>query len=153
MTIKCWTWRRRPAPGLCIRLFLIRPISFVTALNVIMITASRRREHSFRPRLSYGDYIKKLVDFLLEIELDMAEFTVLTPFPHTRTFDDLHNAKRISSYDWNDYTCGKVVFQPKLLSLNNYSRFIIMPGIGFMRKNLRIIKCSRCSKSYGKRKS
>ena len=62
------------------------------------------------------DYIKKLVDFLLEVELDMAEFTVLTPFPHTRTFDDLHNAKRISSYDWNDYTCGKVVFQPKLLT-------------------------------------
>ncbi len=62
------------------------------------------------------DYIKKLVDFLLEVELDMAEFTVLTPFPHTKTFDDLHNAGRISSYDWNDYTCGKVVFQPKVLT-------------------------------------
>jgi radical SAM superfamily enzyme YgiQ (UPF0313 family) len=62
------------------------------------------------------DYIKRLVDFLLEIELDMAEFTVLTPFPHTRTFDDLHNAGRIFSYDWNDYTCGKVVFQPKLMA-------------------------------------
>ena len=59
------------------------------------------------------DYIKRLVDFLLEIELDMAEFTVLTPFPHTRTFADLHNAGRISSYDWNDYTCDKVVFQPR----------------------------------------
>ncbi|MHB8136898.1 MAG: B12-binding domain-containing radical SAM protein [Smithellaceae bacterium] len=62
------------------------------------------------------DYIKKLVDFLLEIELDMAEFTVLTPFPHTRTFDDLKKEGRIFSYDWNDYTCGKVVFQPKLLT-------------------------------------
>lgn len=59
------------------------------------------------------DYIKRLVDFLLEVELDMAEFTVLTPFPHTRTFDDLHNAGRIFSYDWNDYTCDKVVFQPR----------------------------------------
>jgi radical SAM superfamily enzyme YgiQ (UPF0313 family) len=62
------------------------------------------------------DYIKRLVDFLLDIELDMAEFTVLTPFPHTRTFDDLHKEGRIFSYDWNDYTCGKVVFQPKLMS-------------------------------------
>lgn len=62
------------------------------------------------------DYIKKLVDFLLEVELDMAEFTVLTPFPHTRTFDDLQKAGRIFSYDWNDYTCGKVVFQPSLMS-------------------------------------
>ena len=62
------------------------------------------------------DYIKKLVDFLLDIELDMAEFTILTPFPHTRTFDDLHHAGRIFSYDWSDYTCGKVVFQPKVLT-------------------------------------
>jgi radical SAM superfamily enzyme YgiQ (UPF0313 family) len=62
------------------------------------------------------DYIRKLVDFLLEVDLDMAEFTVLTPFPHTRTFDDLKSENRISSFDWNDYTSGKVVFQPKLLS-------------------------------------
>lgn len=63
------------------------------------------------------DYIKRLVDFLLEVNLDMAEFTILTPFPHTRTFDDLQKEERIFSYDWNDYTCGKVVFQPKLLSV------------------------------------
>jgi radical SAM superfamily enzyme YgiQ (UPF0313 family) len=62
------------------------------------------------------DYIKRWMDFLLESELDMAEFTILTPFRHTRTFDDLHNAGRIFSYDWNDYTCGKVVFQPKLMT-------------------------------------
>ncbi len=62
------------------------------------------------------DYIKKWMDFLLDIELDMAEFTILTPFPHTKTFDDLHEAGRIFSYDWNDYTCGKVVFQPKMMT-------------------------------------
>lgn len=62
------------------------------------------------------DYIKRLVDFLLAVELDMAEFTVLTPFPHTRTFEDLHNAGRIFSYDWNDYTCDKVVFQPQSMT-------------------------------------
>ena len=45
------------------------------------------------------DYIKKWMDFLLDIELDMAEFTILTPFVHTRTFDDLHNEGRIISYD------------------------------------------------------
>ena len=62
------------------------------------------------------DYIKRWMDFLLEIELDMAEFTILTPFRHTRTFDDLHNAKRIFSYNWSEYNCGKVVFQPKLMT-------------------------------------
>jgi hypothetical protein len=62
------------------------------------------------------DYIKKWMDFLLDIELDMAEFTILTPFPHTKTFDDLHKAKRIFSYDWSHYTCGKAVFQPKVMT-------------------------------------
>jgi len=62
------------------------------------------------------DYIKKLIDFLLALDLDMAEFTVLTPFPHTRTFDDMQKENRILTYDWNNYTSSKVVFQPKLLT-------------------------------------
>ena len=62
------------------------------------------------------DSIRRLIDFLLEIELDLAEFTVLTPFPHTRAFEDLQAEGRILSYDWNDYTCDKVVFQPKHMS-------------------------------------
>jgi radical SAM superfamily enzyme YgiQ (UPF0313 family) len=62
------------------------------------------------------DYIKRRMDFLLVIELDMAEFTILTPFVHTRTFDDLEKEGRIYSYDWNDYTCGKVVFRPKMMT-------------------------------------
>jgi radical SAM superfamily enzyme YgiQ (UPF0313 family) len=60
--------------------------------------------------------IRRLVDFLMEVELDLAEFTVLTPFPHTRTFDDFHREGRILSYDWNDYTADKVVFQPDKMS-------------------------------------
>lgn len=35
------------------------------------------------------DDIKRLIDFLGEIDLDLAEFTVLTPFPHTKVYDDL----------------------------------------------------------------
>jgi radical SAM superfamily enzyme YgiQ (UPF0313 family) len=59
------------------------------------------------------DDIRRLIDFLLEINLDIAEFTILTPFPHTRAFEDLHRSGRILSYDWNDYTADKVVFRPK----------------------------------------
>ena len=62
------------------------------------------------------DYIKKLVDFLLEIELDLAEFTVLAPFPHTKAYDDLIKQKRIIDKDWNHYNAGQVVYQPKLMS-------------------------------------
>ena len=59
------------------------------------------------------DDIRRLIDFLLEIELDLAEFTVLTPFPHTRAWADLKRENRILSYDWNDYSADKVVFQPR----------------------------------------
>jgi radical SAM superfamily enzyme YgiQ (UPF0313 family) len=62
------------------------------------------------------DGIKRLIDFLLEIELDLAEFTVLTPFPHTRTFDDLEREGRILTKDWNAYTADRVVFQPRHMS-------------------------------------
>jgi radical SAM superfamily enzyme YgiQ (UPF0313 family) len=62
------------------------------------------------------DYIKRLVEFLLEIELDMAEFTILTPFPHSPIRDRLESEGRILSNNWIDYTADKVVFQPKLMT-------------------------------------
>ncbi len=62
------------------------------------------------------DYIKGLIDFLLEIKLDMAEFTVLTPFPHTKAYDELIAQDRIFSHDWNDYSADKVVYYPKHMS-------------------------------------
>jgi hypothetical protein len=55
---------------------------------------------------------------LLEIDLDLAEFTVLTPFPHTRVFNDFIKDKRIFNYDWNDYSAGKVVYTPKRMTAN-----------------------------------
>jgi len=59
------------------------------------------------------DDIKRLIDFLHEIDLDLAEFTVLTPFPHTKAWTDLRKQKRIFNYDWNDYNAGQVVYHPK----------------------------------------
>ncbi|MDR3269014.1 MAG: radical SAM protein [Tannerella sp.] len=62
------------------------------------------------------DDIKRLVDFLLEIDLDLAEFTVMTPFPHTKGYDDLLRQGRIFDFDWNHYNAGQVVFHPKQMS-------------------------------------
>ncbi len=68
------------------------------------------------------DGIKRLVDFLLEIELDMAEFTILTPFPHTPIRASLEQQGRILSNDWTRYTAGEVVYQPKLMSPDQLQR-------------------------------
>ncbi len=62
------------------------------------------------------DYCKRLVDFLLEIDLDLAEFTILTPFPHTPIRKDLERQGRILHNDWSRYTAGEVVFQPARMS-------------------------------------
>lgn len=62
------------------------------------------------------DYIKRLVDYLLEIDLDLAEFTILTPFPHTPIRAALEKDKRILHNDWARYTAGEVVFQPAKMS-------------------------------------
>lgn len=58
------------------------------------------------------DYIKRLVDFLLEVDLDLAEFTILTPFPHSPIRTKLEQEGRILHNDWIRYTAGEVVFKP-----------------------------------------
>lgn len=63
-----------------------------------------------------ADDIKRLVDFLMEIELDVAEFTVMTPFPHSPCRIELEKEGRILSNNWIDYNAGKVVFQPRQMS-------------------------------------
>jgi radical SAM superfamily enzyme YgiQ (UPF0313 family) len=62
------------------------------------------------------DDILRLIDFLLEINVDLAEFTVLTPFRHTKSYDDFLKEGRIIDKDWNNYNAGKVVFKPKHMS-------------------------------------
>jgi radical SAM superfamily enzyme YgiQ (UPF0313 family) len=62
------------------------------------------------------DDIKRLVGFLIENELDMAEFTILTPFPHSPLRAKFEKEGRILSSNWLDYTCDKVVFQPRRMT-------------------------------------
>ncbi len=58
------------------------------------------------------DDVKRLVDFLLELKLDMAEFTVLVPFPHTPVRAQLDREGRVLHNDWLRYTGSEVVYRP-----------------------------------------
>jgi len=62
------------------------------------------------------DYIKRLVDFLLEIDVEMAEFSILTPFPHTPVTKKFEEEGRILHRDWSRYTTAEVVYQPKKMT-------------------------------------
>jgi radical SAM superfamily enzyme YgiQ (UPF0313 family) len=43
----------------------------------------------------------------------MAEFTILTPFPHSPIREQYEREGRILNNNWLNYTADKVVFQPK----------------------------------------
>lgn len=58
------------------------------------------------------DVFRRMVDFLLECGLDLAEFTVLTPFPGTPLFAEMKKAGRILHEDWGRYNAENVVFRP-----------------------------------------
>lgn len=89
------------------------------------------------------DFIKRLIDFLLEIELDLAEFTVLTPFPHTPAFEKLHAENRIFSYDWDDYTADKVVFSPKNMSPQRLQEMLFYAWDTFYRESSQQVRMSK----------
>jgi len=59
------------------------------------------------------DFIRRFIDFLLEINLDLAEFTILTPFPHTRIERQLEEEGRILHRNWQDYNAAQVVYRPR----------------------------------------
>lgn len=59
------------------------------------------------------DFIKRLIDFLLEIDVDMAEFSILTPFPHAPVTRQFEKEGRILHKDWGRYNTAEVVYQPR----------------------------------------
>jgi radical SAM superfamily enzyme YgiQ (UPF0313 family) len=89
------------------------------------------------------DDIKRLVDFLLKIELDLAEFTVLTPFPHTQAWEALHREGRIFSYDWNDYTADQVVFHPRQMSAQRLQELLAYAWDTFYQDEPQPMKMSK----------
>jgi radical SAM superfamily enzyme YgiQ (UPF0313 family) len=97
------------------------------------------------------DFIKRLIDFLLEIELDLAEFTVLTPFPHTKAYTDLSRQNRIISHDWNDFSADQVVFQPKHMSPERLQELLDYAWNTFYRDEPQSIKMAKLFKQVVKK--
>lgn len=55
---------------------------------------------------------KETVEFLIESRVAFAQLVLLTPYPGTKTFDDLQKEDRILSYNWSKYGNRKLVFKP-----------------------------------------
>ncbi len=53
------------------------------------------------------------VRFLIKNKVSTVSFNILTPYPGTKTFEDLNNAGRLLTRDWKYYDHNTVVFQPE----------------------------------------
>ncbi|HDH06342.1 MAG TPA: B12-binding domain-containing radical SAM protein [Nitrospirae bacterium] len=56
---------------------------------------------------------KRTVDFVMENNIDAAQFHILTPFPGTRLFTAMEKEGRITDRDWSKYHTSEVIFRPK----------------------------------------
>jgi radical SAM superfamily enzyme YgiQ (UPF0313 family) len=62
------------------------------------------------------DIFPRLLEFLLETGVDLAEFTILVPVPGSPLHDRLKREGRILHEDWGLYNGGHAVFRPARMS-------------------------------------
>jgi radical SAM superfamily enzyme YgiQ (UPF0313 family) len=59
---------------------------------------------------------EETADFVDRIGVDVAHFSILTPYPGTHTFSRMMADGRITSFDWKRYTLYNAVFTPAQMS-------------------------------------
>lgn len=62
------------------------------------------------------DVFAEVLDFIEAQRLEAAIFSVLTPFPGTRVYDQMQRDGRILHTNWAKYDMNHVVYQPKKMS-------------------------------------
>jgi radical SAM superfamily enzyme YgiQ (UPF0313 family) len=73
------------------------------------------------------DIFKTTIEKVNELEIDVLEINILTPYPGTPLFQRLDNEGRIFTKDWSKYNQVEVVYYPKNMSveeLNVGARFV-----------------------------
>jgi len=62
------------------------------------------------------EVFEKTLNVIKELQIDVADFSILTPFPGTPLFKRLEDEKRILTKDWKNYNLGNVVFIPRQMT-------------------------------------
>jgi radical SAM superfamily enzyme YgiQ (UPF0313 family) len=63
------------------------------------------------------DIFDETLKTINDLEIDMAEFHILTPFPGTVLYERLKKEGRLLTADWSKYTTTNVVFEPKNMTI------------------------------------
>lgn len=56
---------------------------------------------------------ERTFNFIMENNVDAAQFHILTPFPGTKLYTAMEKEGRITDRDWAKYHTGEVIFKPK----------------------------------------
>ena len=59
------------------------------------------------------DVFERTVKMCEEAKIDLPRFSVITPFPNTKFYEELDREGRIIERDWSLYDVEHVVYQPK----------------------------------------
>jgi radical SAM superfamily enzyme YgiQ (UPF0313 family) len=62
------------------------------------------------------EIFKRTLKLIKNLEIDVADFLILTPFPGTPIYKKLNDNNRIINKNWNYYDMKSVVFKPKNMS-------------------------------------
>ncbi|MCP3953317.1 MAG: B12-binding domain-containing radical SAM protein [Desulfobacterales bacterium] len=94
------------------------------------------------------DTITQTLAFCIESKLELAFFTVLTPFPGTALFKRLDREGRIINRNWDDYTMDQCVFQPQHFSPEELTTCVSLAEKKFFSLKS-IFKRSQFGMNYG----
>jgi radical SAM superfamily enzyme YgiQ (UPF0313 family) len=59
---------------------------------------------------------QQTLDFVNDAKIDILNYTILTPYPNTPLYDQMHTEGRIVDSNWEHYNGMRVVYQPKSMS-------------------------------------
>ncbi|PXV95587.1 radical SAM superfamily enzyme YgiQ (UPF0313 family) [Lachnotalea glycerini] len=81
-----------------------------------------------------NETFKKTLDFALDNGIYSGSFTILTPLPGTKLYDDMKEQNRIIDYDWSRYTFWDTVYKPNNLTSDELSKGVAWVYSNFYSK-------------------
>jgi len=92
------------------------------------------------------DIFETTLEKMIELEIDVVELNILTPYPGTPLFDRLNKEGRIFTKDWSKYNQVEIVYEPKNMTVRELyegaryvaKEFYSLPNI--IKRNAKIIK-------------
>lgn len=89
---------------------------------------------------------QKTLEFAKKIKIDLAQFSVLTPFPGTDLYNKLIKENRIFDFDWGKYTCGTPVFEPLKMTAGRLKEGVNKLWRDFYRSNQVLLRLFKLGK-------